>query len=255
MSLESEAKTAAIGIDSIVRAKPTFNATQEYDAEATPARARALIIKFLSGGDAKESEFPSFDYADVKALLEGQAEKHAEALRKVADDPQVHADVTRILGYLQSSIPRRVTKSTVKQTVLPPEAFELGRFRRKWMVATRPVTVLEDLCNGSIDTGMVAAFAAMWPETYKMVKQMVDDSIAAMKDRRGENFDLSIGRNADMCVLLQAPSVNFELANDYARIAAQVPQAPAPQAKKSKQLNIKSGEALPGQVSATAGDK
>lgn len=256
MSLASESKLAAIGIDSILRGEPTLNKEQQNDAKALPARIRALLLRFLSGATTKESEFPEFDYDAIKPLLEGQGEAQAHALDATDPDPEVHADATRAIDYLQKSLPRRVTKTTVKQTILPPEPFEMGRFRRKWMVACRPLDVLDDLCDGSIDTGMVAALRAMFPEIYRSIAMpggAVDNAIATMKTRRGDDFDITGDRDALLRVLLQADGgVDMDLANDYARVAAQVP-APEPTNKpKPKELNIKSGEALPGQVSATA---
>lgn len=266
MSLQSELVTQAIGIGPILRGEPRFGVEQQAAAETLPKRLRAMLLRFMGGAKTEHGEMPPFDLADVGLLLRGTGEGRLSALHALLNNPgladEVAADVTRIVDYMQKALEQRVTKTVVKETTLPPEPFEMGRLRRKWAVAVDPAIVVRDLLSGSVDPGMVAALAAMWPAIFGLLVTgsqetgagLVDEAIIAMKAKRHDKFDLPYDRNNDLKVLLQVPPMNLALASDYGRVANVPPPPEAPQGKpsspKPKAVKLENSEALPGQKSA-----
>lgn len=265
MSTQSEAALAAIGIEPILRGKPRFNQEQQNDARALADRMRALVLRFLSGAEDEPADLAPFKYQEIADLLDGVGEDQAHGLVTLLPEPfadQVQADATRVIHYLQGALPRQVRKSLVKATNELPEPFELGRFRRKWALANGPLALLRDLLAGCIDSASVEAFSAMFPATYAALAGpggIVDEAISTMKARRGERWDLSIGRDRLLRVLMQAPDTDLELAGDFAKAAAagagtQDPQAPTGgKASPSKPKDVKldtDAEQLPGQKAA-----
>jgi hypothetical protein len=253
MSVQSEAALITVGLQSILDASPSFGKGKQAEAAKLPATIRKLLLSALAGDKAPKADFPRFNYKQVSDQLQNTGEKQAHALLTGLPEPladEVLADVTHVIQYLQEALPRRVTRTTAKVTVEPPEAIELGRFRRKWMVATDPLVVIRDLVDGSISPDMVEAFQALYPATYEALSPIVDDAIATMKARRGDGWDLPSSRDRALKTLLQAEPVNLDLANDYQRVAQQVQQQ-APQATQSpKPLKLDTSEELPGQKSA-----
>lgn len=261
-----EAIVAVIGIDKILEAKPTLNLEQMDRAENLPRTTRAALLRFMSSPELAESDdLPPFDYAEVsKALLNvGEPQAHAlySALRGRLHDDNAQAVVnlaTKIILALKASIPRRVYKSVVNETVMPPEPYSLGRWRRQWAVACDPMLVLRDLLEGNIDPGMVSTLQQAYPELYKMILTQLDDAIATMKTRRNDKWDLPEGKNRDVKILLGIPYLNFDLANAYAAVPAigAAPDAktagpPAKPLSDSTPDDAANPEELPGQVQPT----
>jgi hypothetical protein len=261
MSFESESTLSAIGMEPVLEADPRFNQEQQNDARALPDRMRTLVLRFLSGRSQKAEEFPPFDYRAVADLLQGTDVEHAQGLITLIPEPladDVRSDATRIALYLQQQLPRQVRRTLVKVTVEPPDPLEVGRFRRKWMVACDPLVLLRDLASGSVDGAMVRAFSAMWPEFYQALAReggIVDEAIATMKARRGDKWDISTGDDRELRTLMGAPTLDVDLANDFARIAAADAAQPPPPAMskpqspgKPKDIKLDTdAEQLPGQ--------
>jgi len=268
-SAQAEAIVAVIGIDKILDAKPTLNLEQMEKAENLPRTTRAALLRFMSSPERTESaDLPPFDYDHVsKALQQDEAgtEAVANALHGVLagrlhdDDAQEVVNVaTKIILALQGSIPRRVYKSVVNETVMPPEPYSLGRWRRQWSVACDPMIVIRDLLEGNIDPGMVSTLQQTYPALYKMVLEQLDDAIATMKTRRGDKWDLPEEKNRDIKILLGIPYLNFDLANAYAAVPAigadpqgKTPGPPAKPLSGSRPDDAANPEELPGQVQPT----
>jgi hypothetical protein len=261
VSLDSEAALMEIGLRPVFDGNPRFNQEQAARAARLTKRARAMVLRFLSGSAEDDEEpqdepAPPFDWKAVSEQLQNLGDKQSAGLTAALPEPladEVSADVTRIADNLQRALPRRVTKSTVKATVQPPGVMELGRFRRRWAVATDPLIVLRDLVRGSISPDQVEALSETYPEFFKALTSpggIVDDAIATMKARRGDNWDIPISRDRTLRVLLQAEPLNLALAADYQRVAQaqaqQAAQMPG-QGPTTKPLKIETNEELPGQ--------
>lgn len=251
MSLESESLLAAIGLERVLRGNPAFGQGQQDDVVALPDRIRRSILRFMGGGDAEVQDEPDFDYDAVDEMLHADdttngdriAALRALGLGELTED--VIADATRITQLLTASFPRRSRLTSVKVTKEPPEPFALARFERQWAAARDPLGVVRDLESGAIDTAEVAALEAMWSELYALVLGIADQCIATMKVRRGENWDLDDEKDRAFKTLLGVPTIDLDLAKDYAQYAQPVYQPP-PKGPAQKASSV-TGERLPGQ--------
>ena len=134
--LQVESLVQAIGIDKILAANPTLNQEQREKAKNLAKWTRAQILKFFSSTEKDEGEdLPEFDYDTVskQLLTVGEKQNHAlyDLLKDYFNDDDAQAVVnfaTKIILTLKASIPRRVYKSVVNETVMPPEPYSLGRW-------------------------------------------------------------------------------------------------------------------------------
>lgn len=256
--LEAESVAAALGLDAILRGRPSWSLERQENAASMPKRARAAILRFLGDPepDVEAEDVPAFDWDEASKLLQEVGELQNEALfDALPDDIQddVLGAATNAIAYLQAQLPRRVTKTTARVDVSPPEPFELDRFARTWMVAVDPMSALRAMREGSLDMVMVEALAAMYPALYEMAAGpggMLDEAIATMKARRGDKWDVTDDQDRQVKVLIQADPINFDLADDF---AALTPPAPAPVGKPRGSKSLKpTDELLPGQKSAAS---
>lgn len=260
--LEAEIAVAVIGLDRIMAGSPSWSLEKQADAEAFPKRARALLLKAL-GRTAPEADddAPAFDYDEAKRLLEADddaIERRADALfATLPDDVQddVLAAASKAIEHLQGILPRRVTKTTARVDVSPPEPFELDRFARAWRVAVDPMSALRAMAEGGLDMVSVEALAAAYPEIYKLVSGraapgeeggggLLDDVIATMKGRRGDRWDISDDQDRQVKILLGEEPIDLDLANEF---AAMTPITPAQQPRQRSKPTAPIDELLPGQ--------
>lgn len=248
--LEREALVASMGIDRILAGKPRYNLEVQTDALAWPKRAEALLLKFFGASEMEPEDPPDFDWEEASDLLLNVGEAQNEAmLDALPDDIQdeVIAAATRVIDYLQHNMERRVTKTTARVEVAPPEAFALDRFERQWAVAVDPLRALRAMAEGALDPVMVTALQEMFPALYEAVAEpggLLDEALAAMKARRGENWDVTDEQDRMVKVMLQVDPIDFGLAADFAALGM---PAAAPPAKPSPVEHKIGDELLPGQ--------
>lgn len=248
--LERESMVAALGLDRILKGTTAFTQEVQADAVSFPKRARAALLRFLSGTEQEPEDMPPFDWHEAKGLLDNVSEAQNQALFDALPDDiqdEVLATATLAIQHLQATLPRRVTRTAARVDVLPPEPFELGRFERAWLVAIDPLGAIKAMTEGSLDMGMVAALAAMYPALYKLIAGeggLLDDAIATMKARRGENWDITEDQNRQVKILIQDDPIDFDLAADFEALS---PAAMAPPPKASQKTIEPSDELLPSQ--------
>jgi hypothetical protein len=252
--LDSETMVAALGLDRILAGTPSLTQEAREASITFPKRARALLLKALSSKepDADEAEEPDFDYTTVSDLLRDVGEEQNQALfDALPDDIQdaVLAAATTAIEYLQNTQPRRITKTTARLEVSPPEPYELDRFVRAWRVAVDPLSAVKAMTVGALDMVMVGALAAAYPAIYELLAGeggLLDDAIATMKARRGEKWDVTDDQDRQIKILLQEDPIDLDLANDFADLAP--PQQAPPMKKSSGQIKPQD-ELLPSQKS------
>lgn len=253
--LPGEAIVAALGLDAILRGDPSFTVERQNDAASFTKRARALLLKALAVREPEpdDEEEPDFDYQTVSDLLRDVGEEQNAALfDALPDDIQdaVLAAATTAIEYLQNAQPRRVTKTTARLEVSPPEPYELDRFVRAWRVAVDPLSAVKAMTVGALDMVMVGALAAAYPAIYELLAGeggLLDDAIATMKGRRGEKWDVTDDQDRQIKILLQEDPIDLDLANDFADLA---PPQQAPPGKQSSRSIKPTDELLPSQKSA-----
>lgn len=264
--LEAEIAVAVLGLDKILRGETSWTMGKAEDAAAFAKRARALVLKAITTNEPAEAEEPEFSYEDTRKLLEAdgdEVERRNNAFYEaVPDDIQddVHAAATRAIGFLQAAQPRRVTKTTARMDVSPPEPFELDRFARMWRVAVDPMYAVRSMASGSLDTVMVDALAKTYPAIYALVSGrlepggdlaeetgLLDEAIDTMRTRRGDRWDVTDDQDRQIKILLGEEPIDLDLANEFAAIAPLV----APPAPRAKNAAVEpTAELLPGQKGA-----
>lgn len=257
---EAEAAVGAIGLDRIMKGETSWAQKYREAAAAFPKRARALLLKALASKDTEpDGEMPAFDYDEAKRLLEqgdDEAEKATEALYDALPDEmqdEVEAAAGKAITFLQQNLPRRVSKTTARLEVSPPEPFELDRFARMWRVAVDPMWALRMMAEGGLDMVMADALAEMYPALYELLAGeggLLDDAIATLKARKGEKWDVSDDQDRQVKILLRVDPIDLDLANDFAEIGqqqqTQQPMAGRPRPKGGPTTE----ELLPGQKQA-----
>lgn len=254
--LEAEIAVAVLGLEAILKGEPGWTVGRQNDAASYQKRARALLLKALAAKDPADADEPAFDYEETRELLEADdetVEARSQALYDaLPDDIQdvVEAAASRAIAFLQAQQPRRVTKTTARVDVSPPEPFELDRFARTWRVAMDPMSALRAMAQGGLDMVMVAALQGAYPELYDAIAApggWLDEALATMKARRGDRWDVTDDQDRQVKILIGAEPIDLDLANEYAAIAPSI----APPAPRAKSGTVKATEELlPGQKSA-----
>lgn len=248
---------AAIGLGSILDRDPRWNQETQDGAAKWLSRARADVLRFMSGAAGEDVEIPDFDYDQVADYLDADddaVQARDEAIRAALPD-DIQEDVigaaSRLLDAIRQVFPRSIRATSVNKTPQPPGPMALEKFRVQWEVATDPMRVLRQLVEGSLSPDAVDAFQAMWPELYKAVAGpggVVDDSIATMKSRRGEGWNIDDDRDATLKTLLGLNVLNPLLASSLS--APEVRQQQPAETRGAKPVDLKdvqAAETLPGQ--------
>jgi hypothetical protein len=253
--LRAELMLASIGLRSILEADPRWNVQKAEDADKFLPRARALILRFMSGAEAEPSKLPAFKWSEVSKLLNETGDAQIEALARALhkdDLDHVRGLATNLINVLQAQLPRSIHKTAVKATVSEPAPMELGRFARKWAVATDPMVVIRDLADGSIDPAMVTALQAMYPMIFQAISGpggVIDDAIATMKARRGPNWDIDVRRDKVLRTLLAAPTFVPGLVTGFTASRQEGQPRKPPQRSPALRLDkLQERETLPGEA-------
>ena len=255
--LQGEQLLAATGLEPILRATPSVTAKSLDDADKLLPRIRAMLLRFL-GGSREDYKAPEpFKYEAVRKLIdEGDPEQQSLALFEAYPD-EVQDDVlvaaTRILAYLNQQLPRTGTISTVNATARQPAPVAMHKFARAWNVANRPQDVISSMLQGTVTSDEVGALAAMYPALYESVAAsggILDDAIAAMRSRRGENWDLDEESDRIVKTLLMQDRINADLARDMGAVLHRT-AIQQKQGQTGAAAELTSAERLPGQEAPT----
>jgi hypothetical protein len=249
-----------IGLLPILRAKPTLWKYQLEEGAALPVTIRKRMARFLATEAFDEAhDMPEFDYDEVLGLVSGgQTPEQTAALfaavpdRELATDLGVMAD--RVQTWANGIIPREESSGGLNPQMDPPDGIALADFRRVWQVACDPMSVLDDLADGSLSEDQVAALALLYPALHADMSQAVTDSVAAIAARRGKTWQPTGLKTSLIGVLRQQQVVDLQLAAASQAIYAGIEQEqlaaqqapPAPRAAS----NAGSIEGTPGQDAA-----
>lgn len=252
-ALATEITLAAVGLVPILEGKPRLPAHPPN----LPKEIRKLVLEFLAHPKASPlTDLPPFDWQQAYQLLEGTGtEAHIEALRSAIPGPlgnMVHDRATVIIAALAQQLPKSTREDGIGATIVEPGPdMAVDRFRRMWAVALDPMVVLRELCDGSVSSDMVLAFAQFWPALYDVTKQQLLDGVAEMRTKRA-TWDPEPRRARLIRTLLMLAPVNFDVAADFQQLyaqqaAAKAAQAPAPKKKSATAAKDPDSMLTPGQ--------
>jgi hypothetical protein len=259
--LEVESLFAAIGLQSILDARPSLHKYQLQMAAGMPKEMRRRLLAFLASDAFRPAvDVPEFDYAKTLDVVSGgQTPEQTRELSLAVPDPDLAMDLgiqaNRITTWANGIIPR--DERTIVGGGLrrdDPEPHATADFRRVWNIALDPMSVLADLEDGSLSDDQVAALALLYPALYAEMRQAVKDDMATMSGRRGIKWEPAPPKAALLGVLLQEDETDPTLTAAVQAIYAKQPEAPPP-GKPSRATNKAAGgstELTPGEKAAGA---
>ena len=255
--LDAECLLASMGVENVLRGKPTLHKYQLQQAAGMPSDIKRRMLRFLATDEYAEAEdLPPFDYQETLKLVTGEATAdHKRALLATVPDPELatdldnHAEAIRMWG--DKNIPRSPAPSVTGLRIEDPPPAALDDFRRSWQVATDPMTVVRDLAEGCLSEDQVATVAMVWPALYAEMRQALTDAILATKARQGKNWEPSAHKTQQIHVFMQQPAADLELAQAVQAVYAQSAQ-PGPGAPKPARGKLPDATAAltPGQKAA-----
>ena len=215
---EQEAVFGAIGLLPILRAQPTLHRHQWETAATLPVKIRQRMARFLATEAFEPAkEMPEFDYDEVLGLVsKGQTPEQTAALFSAVPDRELATDLglkaDRLQTWANGIIPRETPSDGLNPQMEPPDPSTLADFRRVWQVAYDPMSVLDDLEDGSLFEDQVAALALLYPALWADMSQAVTDSVAKIAARRGATWQPTATKSALIGVLRQQQTIDLSLA-------------------------------------------
>lgn len=228
-------------------------------AEKLPETLEAKIYRFINREDRETpSDLPAFDFDEVVRLIDGPEpdetpKSHDEIDKTLAAFGSQHqlalsvgSQVTRIHGYVQQQIPRRVHVGLDGPEKLPPARSELFRFRRCWRIAENPLSLFDELQEYGVSRDQVKCFAAMFPTTFATLWPTIQTCLVRKKTA-SEKWQLPRQKGTLLRVLSQQEAQSLVLAKALEPVYAEEQQAAAQrQAKRSPSVPA-SSESTPTQ--------
>lgn len=242
--LGNEALFAAIGLGPILEGKPTLHKYQLRAAADLSKELRRRILRFIASDSfAPAAEVPDFDYATtLKTVSAGELDdKQAAALFKAVPDRELAMElgvqVVRMLTWANPLLPRDTRPAVIGTRPADPDPSSTADFRRVWQVALDPMSVLDDLEDGSLADDQVAALALLYPAIYMELRQAIADGLAVMEGRR-KSWEPAPQKATLLQMLRQEQQIDPELAAMVQQMyAGQPEQAPAGNARARRAPN------------------
>jgi hypothetical protein len=192
--LAVESLVASIGLLPFV--SNSITKVHQYQAERAAkvqAEIAAKIHRFLARKEpAEPADLPPFDFEAVVAELDTESEGErdpAHVVREIAafgednQDMAVAANlvVQRIKAAVIAKIPRRVRQSLAgPEKMLPPHS-DVARFRRLWVVACDPLSVLDDLNEFALSRDQIEVCATLYPLVWGEFFPIAQQQLARRK--------------------------------------------------------------------------
>ena len=257
--LDIESTFAAVGLDAILRGKPRLGKRQLQEAADMPATIKRSLLRFLASDSWEPAaDLPKLDYRKTLATVSAKKLNPAQvaALNAAVPDPDLAMDLgikaDAILAWAAGTIPREDPDPLTGQPTDDPPRGALLDFRRLWHVVNKPLSVLDDLADGSLFDDQVITLQQHFPELYKEILVIESEVIATMVARRGASWSPGPTKAALLQTLKGQSDIDMELAGmvqqAYAIEAAQQGAPPKPKTGPSAKLT----ESTPGQQQAAA---
>jgi hypothetical protein len=214
---EGELLLAVVGVEAVLERGPLrVTAAHRGEAARLPSAIRRHLRRFLTSPDFDtESAMERFDHKRVLELLTEpmDAEAVEDNLRGFDDADEALAFAAaagRAVAYLQERLPRRSRQTAMGPKPSPPSDQDVSRFRRAWSAVERPLSVLEDLCEGVLSRDQVQALEAVYPALYEECKASLFRELAAVAAGR-PTWELDHEKDKLLQVFLQASTWNASL--------------------------------------------
>jgi len=169
-----ESVVAAIGFDTFAsRSLRKVHGHHIERAENMPQEVTRKIHLFLNRDEpADAAELPPFDFDEVVKQLDAPIQpQHVEQEMAAFGEAHtmaidVNLKVQQIRAYLQSKIPRRVYMSLAGPEPGEPPRSDVARFRRLWVIACDPLSILDDLNEFAVSRDQVTGISELYPALW-----------------------------------------------------------------------------------------
>lgn len=258
---EVESLLAAIGMDAILSARPSLHKYQLQEAANLPKEMRRRVLAFIASDTFDPAnDLPKFDYDKVSSLVKAEKldDRQATALHAAVPDRQLAHDIglraELILSWAKKALPRDMEPTPIGVRPAEPSPSALADFRRVWQVALDPMSVLDDMDDGSLADDQVAALKELYPAIYDELKQAIFDAVATMQARRGIAWEPIGTKVAVLQMLRGEQQIDTQLAADAQMLYAQQPQPPAaaPPSRRKGSSTDEPDASTPGQKAAAS---
>lgn len=229
------------GIDTAMLPKPSKRTTE--------LASNAILVKSGLAFDTERQKAPKTRleaFNNVSKNLtnlindeEAAVELLARKTARVANaDPEVGMVLQqRIAGtvqFLNSKLPRSAVLPGAFTRPYQPPSLELAKFERYVQVAEAPLTILEEVKNGTLTREHVEALQALYPEIYRQVQQRIMSNITSGK------WSLSYERRLQLGILLGVPADSSLQPESVAQLQGTfaAEEAEQPRAKGLDQLDM-----------------
>jgi hypothetical protein len=245
--LQIESLVAAIGIEPFV--SHTLTKVHGHHAARADKMADEIARKihlFINRAErAPSAPLPAFNFKRVVSDLDAPVHPdHVEAEIRAfggAGDLAVQANlvVQRIRAYVQQAIPRRVYMGLQGPEPGEPARSDVARFRRLWVIACDPLSILDDLNEYAVSRDQVKACSEMFPLVWGTFRPIMQAQFVRRAGASGGTYRLPRRKEGILRVLTKQEEPTYPLVRALqavfaAEAAAMAPQssAPAPAIKK-----------------------
>lgn len=226
----------ALGIANKIKARPTskavlplsVNLLQRYSGEKDKIKAYRTFQRDIQ----KIAADPQIGIEAVSGLTE----PFSFAAPQVAQ--MFGSKVTQGLAYLQNEMPKgRDVPSALNPNPYVPTDRELSQFERKMAVVFDPLTVLDELAQGTVTKEQLDALKQVYPRLYEIAQQRVARQLAAVGSKIPYHKRLHLSRLLEMPIPSAEPSRVKGLQDNFA--AKQ--KGPAPSGKNRMEFDASVG--------------
>jgi hypothetical protein len=223
-----ESAVAAIGMDAFVsRTLRKVHGHHITRAEQMPQEVSRKIHLFLNRTEpAPAADLPPFDFKQVVTDLESEVRpEHVE--QEVAAFGEAHdmalavnLQVQRIRSYLQGKIPKRIHMSLAGPEPGDPPRSDVARFRRLWVIACDPLSILDDLNEFAVSRDQVTGVADLYPTLWASFWPTIQHQLVR---RAGVEPSYRLSRRKEnlLRVLVKQEAPNYPLARALQQIFAE----------------------------------
>jgi hypothetical protein len=223
-----ESVVAAIGFDTFAsRSLRKVHGHHIDRAENMPQEVTRKIHLFLNRDEpAEAAELPPFDFDEVVKQLDAPIHpQHVEQEMAAFGEAHtmaidVNLKVQQIRAYLQSKIPRRVYMSLAGPEPGEPPRSDIARFRRLWVIACDPLSILDDLNEFAVSrdqvTGISELYPALWGSFWPTIQHQL-----VRRSGVEPSYRLSRRKESLLRVLTKQEAPNYPLARALQQIFAE----------------------------------
>ena len=240
-ALAVESLVASIGLEPFVSKKfTTVHGHHVTRAEGMHDEITRKIHRFLMRDEPEPAApLPPFDFKQVAADLEApvlpeHVQREIAAFGEAGDLAlQANLVVQRIRAYVASKVPKRVYMGIFGPEPGDPPRSDVARFRRLWVIACDPLSILDDLNEFNVSRDQVKACSEMFPLVYATFWPIAQAQAVRRDGVEGGTWKISRRKENILRVLTKQEDAKLPLARALQAIfaedaAAQQPQPPSP---------------------------